>query len=105
MAGRIAGSYFRLDLMLPTRRRDFLRALGALGLSALPSQALSDHTAAAGAAADADFCGAGASGRPLFIPGASGLFGRLAPDGARFALRAMRVGAVDAGPWSLAFQV
>jgi blue copper oxidase len=90
--------------MLPTRRRDFLRALGALGLSALPCRALSDHPMAADTGPAGDFCGTGANGRPLFIPGTSGLFGRLAPDGARFGLRAMRAGAVDAGPWSLGYQ-
>jgi blue copper oxidase len=91
--------------MVSTRRRDLLRAFGALGLSALPCRALSDHPAAAGTTPAGDFCGAGATGSPLFIPGASGMFGRLAPDGARLLLRAVPTGGPDAGPWPLGFRV
>jgi suppressor of ftsI/bilirubin oxidase len=82
-------------------RRQVLKALAALGLSALPGRALADYPAAA--ASGGDFCGAGPRGKPLFIPGASGAFGRFAPGGAPFAMRAGA--AADASPWALAYTV
>ena len=77
-------------------RRRFLKALGALGAYVLPRAALPDDAAPSNRALG-DFCGAGASAQPLQIPGASGLFGRLAPDGARLRLRASTIaGSPDA---------
>ncbi len=77
-------------------RRRFLKALGALGAYALPRAALPDDAAPSNRALG-DFCGAGASAQPLQIPGASGMFGRLAPDGARLRLRASTIaGSPDA---------
>jgi suppressor of ftsI/bilirubin oxidase len=87
---------------MATRRRDFIKALGGLGLSVLPLRALSDG--AAGGVSTPNFCGAGSGGRPLFIPGTQGLFGRIALDGpAR--MRAAPPVTGDRGPWSLGFQV
>jgi blue copper oxidase len=89
--------------MVLTRRRDFLKTLGALGLSALPRAAWPDHAAAAGSPPPSDFCGVGERGPALFIPGASGRFGRLAPKGAALTMRA---GAADAAStWPLAYRV
>jgi suppressor of ftsI/bilirubin oxidase len=74
--------------MLPTRRREVLKALAALGLSAFPGRAPADPPAVPSPVPASEFCGAGPRGRPLFIPGSSGLLGRLRPDGAPFTLRA-----------------
>jgi suppressor of ftsI/bilirubin oxidase len=87
---------------LPTRRRNFLKALSALGIYALPRAALSDDRITTGSAALRDFCGTGTNAQPLFIPGASGLFGRLAPDGAPLRMRAT---AAAARPGALAYLV
>src|SRR5215470_3547993 len=89
--------------MLSTRRRDFLRALGALGLCSLPFRALSDGPADKVASA-ADFCGAGPAGRPLYIPGKNGLLSRLAVD-APLRMRASPLVARDGAPWPLGFVV
>jgi blue copper oxidase len=72
---------------LQSQRRNFLKTLGALGLGALP-RAAPDDVASTGDRTLRDFCGAGANGQALFIPGTRGLFGRLAPNGARLRLRA-----------------
>jgi suppressor of ftsI/bilirubin oxidase len=88
---------------MTTRRRDFMKALGALGLSVLPRAAWSDQSPAASNPVPGDFCGAGERGPPLFIPGASGTFGRLAPKGAPFAMRAGSAEA--ASTWPLAYRV
>jgi blue copper oxidase len=85
-------------IQLKSQRRIFLKALGALGLGTLSRVALPDD----GAAASRDFCGAGANGPALFIPGTRGLFGRLAPDGARLRLRA---GTLAGKPGQLAYHV
>jgi suppressor of ftsI/bilirubin oxidase len=87
---------FRSDMPMPsTRRRTVLKALAALSLAPLSSAARTD--AADGIAAG--FCGTGRRGAPLFVPGASGLFGRLAPGGTPIALRA----GVAKGTWPLAY--
>jgi blue copper oxidase len=87
---------------LPTQRRNFLKAIGALGICALPRAALSDGATSTRSAALRDFCGTGASAQPLFIPGAGGLFGRLAPDGVPLRMRAA---AVATRPGALAYLV
>ena len=87
---------------LPTRRRNFLKALSALGIYALPRAALSDGRVSTRSAALRDFCGTGTKAQPLFIPGASGLLGRLSPDGAPLRMRAT---AVAARPGALAYLV
>jgi suppressor of ftsI/bilirubin oxidase len=91
--------------MLPTRRREVLKALAALGLSALPGRAPADSPAAPSSAPSAEFCGAGPTGRPLFIPGSSGLLGRLTPDGAPLALRAAAAIGEATSPWPLSYSV
>ncbi|MFI4953406.1 MAG: multicopper oxidase family protein [Burkholderiales bacterium] len=84
------------------RRRDVLKGLAALGLAAIPGRAFPDPAGAAPPAAT-DFCGAGNRAAPLFVPRRQGLFGRLAPDGARLTMRAA---AVDgSGPWRQGFSV
>ena len=60
-------------------RRQFLGSLGALGLAALPRAALPEARDATHATAVADLCGDGPRGTRLFIPGADGFLGRLAP--------------------------
>jgi blue copper oxidase len=85
---------------LLTRRRTLLKGLGALGLGALSRAALPDNAASASDSTLRDFCGAGANGQPLFVPGSGGRFGRLAPDGARLRLRAARV---ETGSGELAY--
>jgi blue copper oxidase len=62
--------------------------MGALGLCALPRVALPDNAASTADPTLRDFCGAGANGQRLFLPGTSGLFGRLTPNGERLRLRA-----------------
>src|SRR4051812_31187079 len=57
------------------RRRDFLKALTALGLTALPPRAQSQGTGLA-VPVPPGVCGNGA-GQPLFIPSDSGFLGRL----------------------------
>ncbi|MEP6996736.1 MAG: multicopper oxidase domain-containing protein [Betaproteobacteria bacterium] len=80
------------------RRRDFLKAAGALACAALPGRAFPDYGAVAGRARLPDFCAADGASPALFVPGRQGLFGRLAPDGARLTMRA---GAIEGtgGPW------
>jgi len=89
--------------MVMKRRRDFLKALGGLGLAALPCRSLSDH-AGGGAPSAADFCGNGTNGQPLFIPGTTGLFGRISGN-APLRMRAAPASRGDGGPWQLAFAV
>ncbi len=60
-------------------RRQALRSLGALALLSAPGRALSDHASEPAAPIRGDFCGAGTNASPLFIPGESGLYGRLFP--------------------------
>ncbi len=86
---------------MQSQRRTFLKTLGALGLGALPRAALPNAGSSNGVP-PRDFCGAGANGQALFIPGAQGLFGRLAPEGARLRLRA---GALAGKPGRLAYMV
>jgi len=68
-----------------------LRLLGALGLASLPRAALPDAPVAPGGAAADDFCGAGPRGNSLFIPGADGFLGRLAPGDDVLKLEAIAV--------------
>ena len=89
---------------MSTPRRDFLKALGALGLSVLPRAAHSDHAGQPDSLPAADVCGVG-SGNALFVPGASGLFGRLSPAGAPLTMRALRNAGATGGPWQLAYAV
>jgi blue copper oxidase len=84
-----------------TGRRQALKALGALGLSALPRSAWPDHPAKSAATPSTEFCGSGEQGSPLFIPGTSGLFGRLSPRGTPIVMRA----SATAGVWPLAYGV
>jgi suppressor of ftsI/bilirubin oxidase len=93
---------FLPDLTTSSRRRDFLRALGALGLLSLPRLARPDPPVADLLSA---FCGAGERGAPLFIPGTSGMLGRLAPDGTAFAMRAGAAPRDSAGLWPLGYSV
>jgi len=86
------------------RRRDFLKAIGALACAALPGRPSPDAGAAeAPSAARPDLCAANGASASLFIPGRQGLFGRLAPGGARLTMRAA---AIDgSGPWTQGFHV
>jgi blue copper oxidase len=78
---------------MPTRRRDFLKGLGALGLAGLPRAALSDGAPSTSDHAPQDFCGAGNRGQPLFVPGERGFLGRLAPGDDILTLRATSLAA------------
>jgi FtsP/CotA-like multicopper oxidase with cupredoxin domain len=89
-------------IQLQSKRRNFLKSLGALGLGALPRVALPEDAATNDAPTQGDFCGTGANGQALFIPGARGMFGRLVPDGARLRLRA---GTLAGKPDKLAYLV
>src|SRR5215472_8185338 len=109
LAGRCSGTK-RTEIMPRSKssrpaesieRRQVLKALAALGLSALPGRALADHPAMA--ASGGEFCGAGPGGKPLFIPGVSGAFGRFAPGSRPFTLRAGA--AAKAAPWTLTYTV
>jgi suppressor of ftsI/bilirubin oxidase len=84
------------------RRRDFLKALGGMGLCAFPYPAQPDQSASP-SASTADFCGEGSKAMPLFVPGATGLFGRIALD-APLRMRAATSTSPGA-PWSLGYQV
>ena len=77
-------------------RRQALRSLGALALLSAPGRALPDHASEPAAPIRGDFCGAGTNASPLFIPGESGLYGRLFPANARLTLRADVTSAVGA---------
>jgi len=77
---------------MTVNRRSFLKTLGGLALSALPSHARPDHAAGAQASRQADWCGEAGAGRPLFIPGERGFLGRLALDDAPLTLRAGPLG-------------
>ena len=86
------------------RRRVFLKAMGALACGALPRRAFPDPGAApAGGTGGADFCAANEASPPLFVPGRQRLFGRLAPAGARLAMRAAPT--EGNGPWTQGFHV
>ena len=80
------------------RRRDFLKALASTSLAAFPYPALSDHPSTA---STADFCGDGSRAPPLFVPGATGLFGRITLD-APLRIRAAP-GSGAQTPWSLGY--
>jgi suppressor of ftsI/bilirubin oxidase len=77
-----------------TRRRDFLRALGAIGLSTLHAHAHSDDAEGhpdehvAWPSGLDDLCSAGPNARPLFVPGDRGFLGRLKPPDDVLPLRA-----------------
>jgi blue copper oxidase len=87
------------------RRRELLKALGALGCAALPGRTLSVRAASPAAArAAADYCAANAGSRPLFVPAGDGWFGRLTPDGTPLTMRALTI-ASTAGPWTQGFTV
>ncbi|HEX7273678.1 MAG TPA: multicopper oxidase family protein [Casimicrobiaceae bacterium] len=73
---------------MSVQRRDFLRALTALGLASLTRRGWPDDPAPAADPPAGAFCGTGLKGSPLFIPGDSGFLGRLQPRGGRFSLRA-----------------
>jgi blue copper oxidase len=96
VAGRDAGRYTCRVPRIPIRRRNFLKAMGALGVSALPLAARPDATTAQRANAASDFCGTGSGGKPLFVPGDRGLLGRLAPGDDVLTLRAVPIATRDA---------
>jgi blue copper oxidase len=77
------------------RRRDVLKALGALTWAAMPGSMRSAHAKSLAAArAGRDYCAANAGSRPLFMPAGNGWLGRLAPgDGEIVSLRAAPVAA------------
>jgi suppressor of ftsI/bilirubin oxidase len=87
------------------RRRDLLKALGAMGCLAVPCPAARVHAAAPAAALVAgDYCSSRTGSRPLFVPTADGRFGRLAPEGAPLTMRASALaGAAD--PWTQGFMI
>ena len=89
--------------MMDPRRRDVLKGLAALGLAVIPGRASPEPAGAAPADAATDFCSAASRATPLFVPGRQGLFGRLAPDGARLTMRAASTG--GGGPWTQGFLV
>jgi suppressor of ftsI/bilirubin oxidase len=89
---------------MQTRRRDFLKGLGALTLAGLPRAALSDGTASVADSPLRDFCGASDRGKPLFVPGDRGFLGRLAPGDDILTLRAASV-AANAGVNDPAFSL
>jgi len=77
------------------RRRDVLKALGALTWAAMPGSVRPARakSLSAGRAAG-DYCAANAASRPLFVPAGDGWLGRLAPgDGEIVSLRAAPVAA------------
>ena len=87
------------------RRRDLLKALGALGCAAIPARTMPVRAAAPSVdAASGDYCSAKAGSRPLFVPSGDGWFGRLAPDGAKLTMRAGTVSDA-AGPWTQGYAV
>ena len=85
------------------RRRDFLKALGALACAGLPARAFADQPVEPAAAGPADLCSANGASPSLFIPGRQGLLGRLAPDGAQMTMRAGAI--AGGGPWTRGFAV
>src|SRR5947208_8541123 len=58
-------------------RRNFLKTLGGVALGALPPNARPDHAGAGATSPQADWCGVGDQGQPLFVPGERGFLGRL----------------------------
>jgi suppressor of ftsI/bilirubin oxidase len=90
---------------MTTRRRDFLKAAGALACTALPRRAFPEGSATpTGPAEPSDLCATGGASPSLFIPGRQGSWGRLAPDGARLTMRAGAIVGAG-GPWRQGFQV
>jgi blue copper oxidase len=87
------------------RRRDLLKALGALGCAAMPGRIMPARAASPMAVpATGDYCTAIARSGPLFVPAADGWFGRLAPNGAALTMRAAAI--ADAyRPWTQGFIV
>jgi blue copper oxidase len=93
--------------MHPTsmRRRDLLKALGALSCAAIPGRTLPVRAAAPGETrAAGDYCSSIAGSRPLLVPSGDGWFGRLAPDGAALTMRASAIPGA-AGPWTQGYAV
>src|ERR1700682_2244205 len=76
--------------LMNMRRRDALKALGALTWVAMPGNMRPAHAKSLAAArAGGDYCAANAGSRPLFVPAGNGWLGRLAPgDGEIVSLRA-----------------
>jgi FtsP/CotA-like multicopper oxidase with cupredoxin domain len=102
-----SGSGERLGSMerMSKRRRDLLKALGALGCLVLPARAPRVHAASSALSpANADYCSANPQSRPLPVPARDGWFARLAPDGAALTMRASNVPR-GAGPWIQGFSV
>jgi blue copper oxidase len=89
--------------MLTVCRRDVLKALAALGLAAVPRRAWPDHAGTTTPGAAADLCGSGNRAARLFVPGTSGLFGRLAASGVPLTLSARPAPRDATGPWPLQF--
>ena len=87
---------------MPLSRREFIKAVGGLAISSLPTEARADH-AAAGAPPTADWCGADAHAAPLFVPRDRGFLGRLALDEQTLTLRAAALSGRDSPPAGLAW--
>src|ERR1700676_2478189 len=86
------------------RRRDVLRALGAVGGAAIPGCMPAVRAALAAGGAAGDYCAANTGSRPLFVPAGDGQFGRLAPDGDPLTMRASAI-AGSAGPLTQGYAV
>src|ERR1700687_5745200 len=81
--------------LINMRRRDVLKALGALTWAATPGSMRPAHAKSLAAApAGGGLCAANAGSRPRFVPAGDGWLGRLAPgDGEVISLRAAPVAA------------
>ena len=75
--------------MTGSTRRDFLKALAALGLSGASGGAAADH--AGSAAIAGDVCGAGSTSGTLYLPRDRGFLGRLALDDRTLTLRSAAI--------------
>jgi suppressor of ftsI/bilirubin oxidase len=86
------------------RRRDVLKALGALSCLAMPGRTQTAHAASpAEALLAGDYCAASTS-RPLVMPTIDSRFARLAPDGAPLTMRASTI-ASAVGGWTQGFTI
>ena len=79
-------------------RRNFLKTLGGVALGALPPNARPDHAGAGATSPQADWCGVGDQGQPLFVPGERGFLGRLVLGEETLTLRAVALKPGDDAP-------